>query len=34
MYTTEGSGLKERIWAETKKEPGFAEAFAAIEAGL
>ncbi|KAK2055325.1 retinol dehydrogenase 12 [Colletotrichum caudatum] len=35
MYTSEGAGLKERIWAETKKEPGFAEAFAAaIEKGV
>lgn len=34
MYTTEGTGLKDRLWAETKKEPGFAEAFAEIEKGL
>ncbi|KAK1712093.1 retinol dehydrogenase 12 [Colletotrichum lupini] len=34
MYTSEGNGLKERIWAETKKEPGFAEAFAEVEKGL
>ncbi|OLN87317.1 Short-chain dehydrogenase TIC 32, chloroplastic 2 [Colletotrichum chlorophyti] len=34
MYTSEGAGLKERIWAETKKEPGFAEAFAVVEKGI
>ncbi|TDZ27768.1 Short chain dehydrogenase yanD [Colletotrichum sidae] len=34
MYTSEGRGLRERIWAETKKEPGFAEAFEAIEKGI
>lgn len=31
MYTSEGHGLRERVWAETKREPGFAEAFEAVE---
>ncbi|KAF9878848.1 retinol dehydrogenase 12 [Colletotrichum karsti] len=34
MYTSEGTGLKERVWAETKKEPGFSEAFEIIVKGI
>ncbi|KAK2752282.1 short-chain dehydrogenase reductase family [Colletotrichum kahawae] len=34
MYTSEGTGLKERLWKETKREPGFAEAFEVIERGI
>lgn len=34
MYTSEGTGLKERLWKETKRESGFAEAFEVIERGI